>query len=136
MHAEGRRGIFVPRGRWGNGEQRGPEDHRTHAISSAASRGILIKLQKANECSLQQGGLSRAGFMQQPHSCSHSATCAPGARVGTGLSAQLRLSLPETERQELCLQRSSFSYSLLAALPSVIKIYQCEPKHLALHLLL
>lgn len=66
----------------------------------------------------------------------HSATCAPGARMGMGLSARLRLSLPETERQELCLQCSSFSYRLLAALPSVIKIYQCEPKHLALHLLL
>lgn len=37
---------------------------------------------------------------------------------------------------EQLLQRSSFSFRLRAALPSVIKIYQCEPKHLALHLLL
>lgn len=50
--------------------------------------------------------------------------------------ARLRSSDLKIEMQRAVSPVLSFSFSLLAALPSVIKIYQCEPKHLALHLLL
>lgn len=67
-----------------------------------------------------------------PHVCSRGPTRAPGA-----CAEDRAPRLAEARRgRELFLQCSSFSFRLLAALPSVIKIYQCEPKHLALHLLL
>lgn len=123
-------------------------------LSPKPSGGILIKFKKANATDAARsrqagrGAPGRVALALPSHHgrCGHTRvhghaytwphTCSLCPYGGTG-SVPGRDSASRSWRgSELFLQRSSFSFRLQAALPSVIKIYQCEPKHLALHLLL
>jgi len=136
----------------------------THTIANTSSQrspepsgGILIKLKKlkiknaTNATGTGQGctGSSPTGFVILPRSESrHGHTrghthvqtwphaCSRCPQRGMGSVLRRDSASRRWRGSELFLRRSSFPFRLRAALPSVIKIYQCEPKHLALHLLL
>lgn len=129
-----------PRGHcwWLQAEPRCPWSH----TAPEPPRGILIKLNRLIQLMQPAAGRMRCAGWIHVHPTTlpvlgwripapRGAHTDPWGRCPVGIWP------PRSWRgRELFLQHSSFSFSLRAALPSVIKIYQCEPKHLALHLLL